>query len=112
MGKSVSLYGHYSQKLKINFSVYYYASASTESAVFILGGSNYQENKYCDNNCDKYCDDIDCPVPGSSTRVAQFKDDSWSWVGSLHRGRISASSITINGITMILGGYPKPESEE
>ena len=88
------------------FSIFEYTSASTDSAVFIIGGTNIQDKTYCENKYD------DCFVPGGHTRVAQFKDDSWSWVGSLHRGRTSHDSITIDGITMILGGVPYPYSEE
>lgn len=104
MGESVSFFrSAISKSQKNKFSILGYTSASTDSAAFIFGGENIQDDEFCGTK-------NDCYFPGGSTRVAQFKDDSWSTVGNLHRGRVNHGSITIDGITMILGGWPIPSS--
>ena len=39
--------------------------------------------------------------------IAQFKDYKWNKIGDLKDGRYAHSSITLNAITMTLGGYIK-----
>ena len=67
-------------------SVANYAIASTESAVFIVGGGG---------------GNILFP---QDEKVVKYEDDIWSVVGDLQHGRYAHSSITFRSETMILGG--------
>ena len=68
------------------FSVANYATASTESAVFIIGGGG---------------GNILFP---QDEKIVKYEDDIWSVVGELQHGRYAHSSITFRSETMILGG--------
>ena len=67
------------------FSVGYYSTASSNEAVYIIGGFNGGD-------------------PYDST-IAKFMDNNWSKVGELNAGRYAHSSITYNEETIILGGF-------
>ena len=61
-----------------NFSIYSYATTSTEDAVFIIGGIN------------------------NENRVAEYKNGKWTNVGDMEIMRIRTRSITFGGQTMII----------
>ena len=61
--------------------LYGYSTASTSDAAYIIGG------------------DITPDV------IAEFKNDIWRNLGSLVKPRDSHASISLNGETMIIGGY-------
>ena len=42
--------------------------------------------------------------PLRSSTIAKYSDSSWTKPGSLKEGRSSHGAITIEGITMIIGG--------
>ena len=44
--------------------------------------------------------------------VAQFKDFQWSEYGRLYRGRTGHGSITVSGMTLILGGSSEDKNDE
>ena len=68
-------------KLNIYFRrIYFYSVASTNEAAFVIGGTT------------------------ATDVIAQFKDDSWSLYGHLQDGRNWHGSITLDGITMVIGG--------
>ena len=63
-----------------------YATTSTKSALFIIGGGGgnilYPQHE----------------------RIVKYEDDIWSIVGNLEHGRYAHSSITSRSKTMIVGG--------
>ena len=59
----------------------WYSTASTSEAAYIIGG--YKTN------------DI----------IAEFRGNSWRQMGTLARGRYRHGSITLNGETMVIGGW-------
>ena len=58
-----------------------YSTASTVDAAYIIGGDNTRDV------------------------IAEFKNGAWRNLGSLVKPRDSQGSISLNGETMILGGY-------
>ena len=60
----------------------FYSTASTSEAAYIIGG--------------EYTGDI----------IAEFRDYSWRQLGTLAKARYAHGSITLNGETMVIGGYP------
>ena len=62
-------------------SIQEYSTASTSEAAYIIGGH--------------YTKDI----------IAEFKDNSWRQIGTLAKGRAAHGSITLNGETMVIGGW-------
>ena len=67
-------------------SIYGYATASTDIAAYILGGS----------------DDNDKAV----STIAEYRDDKWTKYGDLRSKRYRASAIFLNGEHIIIGGGP------
>ena len=68
-----------------------YATSHTEKSVFIIGGRSVVQEK----------------GPGEATAIiARFKDNAWKNVGSLKQARNRHRAITVNGITIIVGGMP------
>ena len=65
--------------------MYGYSTTSTVDAAYIIGG--------------QYSRDVFSDV------IAEFKNDAWRQVGNLVKGRESHASISLNGETMIIGGY-------
>ena len=65
-------------------SIYGYATASTESAAYIIGGNS-------DHN------------EGMST-IAEYRDNKWNKYGDLRTKRYRASTILLNGEHIIIGG--------
>ena len=61
--------------------IYHYSTASTSEAAYIIGGTDTK--------------DI----------IAEFRNYSWRQMGTLAKGRHSHGSITLNGETMVIGGY-------
>ena len=59
-----------------------YATSHTEESVYILGGR--------------------CEF--TITTIAQFNDNEWTIAGYLTQARYGHGAITVNGITMIIGG--------
>ena len=37
--------------------------------------------------------------------VAEFKEDQWSQLGSLNKGRLEHGSLSVGDQTIIIGGY-------
>ena len=64
--------------------VYGYSTASTFDAAYIIGGD--------------YTRDV----------IAEFKNYIWRNLGSLVKPRDSHASISLNGETMIIGGFTYP----
>ena len=64
--------------------VAYYSTASTSDAAYIIGGIN------------------------TGDIIAEFRKDSWRQMGTLAKGRDSHGSITLNGETMVIGGFSSP----
>lgn len=61
--------------------VYGYSTAASTNAAFIIGGDRTRDV------------------------IAEFKNNAWRNLGSLNRPRNSHASISLNGETMIIGGY-------
>ena len=40
-----------------------------------------------------------------ATTIAEYKNDQWTKIGDLVKGRFGHNSITFNGETMIIGGW-------
>ena len=59
----------------------WYSTASTSEAAYIIGGW--------------YTEDI----------IAEFRNNSWRQMGTLAKGRSGHGSITLNGETMVIGGW-------
>ena len=76
-----------SQEINIYFSIAYYATASTNESVFIIGGFTGGS-------------------PAYTSTIAEYKDGNWEKVGDLAQRRYSHGAITSESVTMILGGYP------
>ena len=64
--------------------VFGYSATSTADAAYIIGGDNTRDV------------------------IAEFKNDAWRNLGSLVKPRDSHGSISLNGETMIIGGYTNP----
>ena len=64
-------------------SISYYATASTSSSIFILGGYTGRER---------------------SGLIAEYKDEEWFYAGRLNRARDSHNAITSGDLTMVVGG--------
>ena len=64
--------------------LYGYSTASTSDAAYIIGGDKTRDV------------------------IAEFKNDAWRNLGSLVKPRDSQSSISLNGETMIIGGFTSP----
>ena len=61
-----------------------YATASTDSAAYIIGGIDDRHNLV--------------------TTIAEFKENKWRKVGDLAEGRRDPSSISFGGETLVFGG--------
>ena len=66
--------------------VYYYPTAATDEAAYIIGG--YQGG-------------------GSGATIAEFKNDQWRKLGDLTHARNRHGSISIGQKTMVVGGNTK-----
>jgi len=66
----------------------YYSTASTSTAAYIIGGIFYNEKI-----------------------IAEFKNNFWRQKAGqkLAKGRYAHGSITLNGETMVIGGYTRFE---
>ena len=65
------------------FSIAHYTSVSTLDSIFVLGGKVDWHN---------------------SAKIAQFKDQIWSYVGDLKIARQGPSAISHGSQTLIIGG--------
>ena len=63
--------------------IYSYATASTDSAAYIIGGSN----------------------GGYVSTIAEYKNNKWRKFGDLSKARHYSSAIFHNGEYIIVGGY-------
>ena len=75
--------------LILYFRISYYATTSTDTSVYIIGGFNGWIND----------------SPSRSTLIAKYIDGFWSEPGSLKRARNSHGAITIEERTLIIGGW-------
>ena len=79
--------------MKLHFSTLYsricaYATTSTAQSVYIIGGWTRATS------------------PKTTSTIAKYSNDIWSWkVSSLNERRSSHGAITVNGLTMIIGGW-------
>ena len=64
--------------------IYEYATASTDSAAYIIGG--YGDNSYL-------------------STIAQFKNNKWLRIGDLNEKKDSLSAISHGGEYLIVGGH-------
>ena len=71
------------------FRISYYATASTDSAAFILGGYIGQET-----------------ADWRTSIIAEYKNNAWRKIGQLNEMKDSLSVIFHNGEYMIVGGVP------
>ena len=70
------------------FRIYAYATTHTEYSVYIIGGST-------DGS------------PRRTSTIAEYKNEIWTIAGNLQLARERHGAITVNGKTMIIGGWPK-----
>ena len=68
-------------------AIYYYSTANTPDATYIIGGW-YTPNL-----------------------VAEFRDDQWTQLNDLNKGRSCHGSITIGARTMIVGGWTSSDGK-
>ena len=68
--------------------IYAYATTHTEESVYIIGGST-------DGS------------PRRTSTIAKYKNDIWAIAGKLQLARERHGAITVNGRTLIIGGWPK-----
>ena len=66
--------------------IYNYATASTDSAAYIIGGYKWRENV---------------------STIAQFKNNRWRKIGNLNEPKDSLSAIFNNGEYIVVGGIVK-----
>ena len=66
------------------FRIYWYATASTDSAAYIIGGYGYY---------------------GYASTIAEYKNNKWRKFGDLTKKRSGSSAIFYNGEYIIVGGY-------
>ena len=76
--------------------IYNYATASSESAVYIIGGIGEQNKDNWNSGYDDY--------RGYITTIAEFKNNKWTKIGNLRQKRMGASALPYNGEFIILGG--------
>ena len=76
-------------ELILSFSIFEYATASTEESVYIIGGSTGVGHT---------------SGRSSSSIIAKYSDGIWTNVGRLKQGRHGHAAITSQGKTMIVGG--------
>ena len=69
-----------------------YATTSTVDSVYIIGG-------------------LTRGSPWRSSTIAKYSDDIWTKTGSLKQARSYHGAITIEGITMIIGGWDGTSGE-
>ena len=69
---------------KLHFRIGFYATASTDESVLIIGGDTYGD---------------------TISIIAEYKNGSWKNIGNLAQARDSHGAITSGSVTMILGGY-------
>ena len=75
------------------FSIFSYATTHTEESVYIISGMTSMNHS-----------------PRKTSIIAQYKDDNWSIAGNLKQPRSSHGAITIQGMTVIIGGFPEKGS--
>ena len=72
------------------FRICDYATASTDSAAYIIGGYVGGWN-------------------GFVSTIAEYKNNNWRKFGDLSKARCSSSAISFNGEYIIVGGYVKDD---
>ena len=65
------------------FSIYFYASVSTQTSVLIIGGVS--NGRY-------------------SSSIVEYKDGWWTVIGNLKQARYGHEAILIGSLVMIIGG--------
>ena len=65
------------------FRIYYYATASTDSAAYIIGGWNGR---------------------GAVSTIAEYKNNNWREIGNLNEPKSYLSAIFNNGEYIVVGG--------
>ena len=74
------------------FRISHYATTHTEDSVYIIGGRT---------------DAGDSRSPKRTSTIAKYKNDIWTIAGNLKQARYSHGAITVEGRTMIIGGYTR-----
>ena len=84
------IYFQFSKNLKNNnFSICYYSTASTEDAVYIIGGYS----------------SIDGKSSGELVQtIAEYKNGRWSTIGQLKKAKSNHGSISFGRKTLIFEG--------
>ena len=72
--------------LELIFRISYYATASTDESVYIIGG-------------------FTAGSPHRITTIAEYKDGNWRIAGNLAQARNNHGAITSGSTTMVVGGY-------
>ena len=85
--------------------IYNYATASSESTVYIIGGIGetykYHESRDCRGG-GRICDyEL---YNGEITTIAGFKNNKWTQIGNLKQKRRNASALLLNAELIIAGG--------
>ena len=70
-----------------------YATSHTHDSVYIIGGRSWN------------------PASTNIPIIAQFQDNKWSIAGYLRRPRCGHGAITVNGMTLIIGGIRSLDTE-
>ena len=74
--------------LRINYrGICEYATASTSSAAYVIGGNNSDGNSYM-----------------AVSTIAQYKNNQWLKIGDLNEKKYYHSAILYNGEYLIVGG--------
>ena len=76
---------------KLQFRIAYYATASTDESVLIIGGFTGGS-------------------PNIILTIAEYKNGSWKNIGNLVQARYDHGAITSGSVTMIVGRYSYSES--
>ena len=93
------------KKLKvIILRIYNYATASSESTVYIIGGIGETVKYHESDDCRGGYSCAYEPYHGDITTIAQFKNNKWTQIGNLRQKRRNASALLLNGEFIIAGG--------
>ena len=69
------------------FSIWRYASVSTQTSVLIIGGGSDKSRKLY-----------------RSSSIVEYNDDNWTVIGNIKQERVCHQAISIGSMLMIIGG--------
>ena len=76
---------------KVIFRIAFYATASTDESVYIIGGYT-------------------AGSPKKITTIAEYKNGNWKRAGNLAQARYNHGAIASGYTSMVVGGYPSDEA--